>query len=120
MGKAIFTINNHTYRAKAITPSLESLASENSGRDDAGYMHIEWIREKIRKFEIQMPPMLASEAQQLINDVQGQEYTINIFDISTNTTTNIDAYTGSTKAQCYSGVIKNGIWTGFTFTATEV
>lgn len=114
-------IGSTLYSPMSIIPSFESLVSDNSGRADDGTMHIEWIKRKIRKFEITMPPMTPTEAQALLALVQGQEYTLTVFDISTNSEQNVSVYTSGSKAQCYSGVLNsNGLWTGLTFTATEM
>lgn len=108
------------YYAKAITPAFESLASEDSGRSDDGVMHITWVKPKLRKWEIQMPPLTSTEASVILNAVQGKQYSIKIFDISTNAEIEVVVYTSNSKADCYSGVIKNGLYDGFTFSAIEV
>ena len=108
------------YCAKAIAPSFESLSSEDSGRSDDGVMHITWVKSKLRKWEIQMPPLTSDEASAIINAVQGKNYSIRIFDLSTNTDIEIPVYTSNSKADCYSGVIRNGLYEGFAFSAIEV
>jgi len=60
--KGHFKIGSTTFIAKSIKPSFESLASEDSGRTDDGKMHISWIKPKLRKWEIEMPPCSSQEA----------------------------------------------------------
>ena len=47
--KGRFSINGTQYKAKAIRPSFDSLATEDSGRTDDGVMHISWVKDRLRK-----------------------------------------------------------------------
>lgn len=47
--KGRFRVDGTQFKAKAITPSFDSLATEDSGRTDDGVMHIYWIKNKLRK-----------------------------------------------------------------------
>lgn len=47
--KGNFIIGGVEFKAKAIKPSFDSLATEDSGRTDDGVMHITWIKSKLRK-----------------------------------------------------------------------
>lgn len=118
--KGHFKIGNTEFVASAIRPIFDSLADENSGRDDNGVMHIYWKRPKMRKWEITMPPMTSTQAAALINLIQGKTYTLTIWDISANAEVNVNVYTSNSAADMYSGVIMNGLWRGFKFSAIEM
>lgn len=121
--KGEFIINNNAnnkFTAKSLKPSFESLAASNSGRTDDGTMHIYWVLRKIRKLEIEMPPCTSADAARLLSLVQGREYTITYWDILDNAEKTISVYTSNSSADCYSGVIRQGLWTGLTFNAIEI
>lgn len=118
--KGCFKINNHEYVAKSIKQTFESLASEDSGRTDDGVMHITWVKSRLRKWEIEMPPCTASDAYSLLYWVQGETYYITIYDVSSDSEVTVHVYTSNSNADCYSGVIQNGLYTGLTFSAIEL
>lgn len=118
--KGNFIIDNMEYKPKSIKLSFESLASEDSGRTEDGVMHISWIKQKLRKWEIEMPPCTSSQASSILSKVQGQTYYITIFDASTNSEVTVHVYTSTSSGECYSGVLMNGLYTGITFNAIEL
>lgn len=118
--KGNFIINNIEFKPKSIKQTFESLASEDSGRTDDGVMHITWIKPKLRKWEIEMPPTNYSWAYTLLSLVQGQVYNITIWDLSSNSEVTVHVYTSNSTADCYSGVIKDGLYNGLSFSAIEV
>lgn len=118
--KGHFKIGNTEFLAKSLVVGFESLAGPNSGRTDDGIMHIDWVFRKIRKIEIEMPPMTAAEVSQLLSLVQGQEYEIIYFDPLANAEKMIGAYTSNSSSQLYSGVIRNGLYQGVAFSAIEL
>ena len=107
--KGHFKIGTSEYLAKTITPSFDSLASDDSGRTDDGVMHITWVKSKLRKWEIEMPPCSSADYA-ILNAVQGKTYDMTIWDISTNSEQLVHCYTSSAKGSCYSGIIHNGLW----------
>lgn len=120
MNDGSFKIGTKTFVAQSLKPNFESLASENSGRTDDGVMRITWVLRKIRKLEITMPPMTASEVSQLLSLVQGQEYSITYHDPLANADKTLSVYTSNSSADCYSGVIRNGLYTNVAFNAIEL
>lgn len=118
--KGHFKIGSTEFLAKSIKPNFESLASEDSGRTDDGVMHINWVLRKIRKVEIEMPPLTSLEASNLLSLVQGQTYSLTYWDILANAEKTISVYTSNSSAECYSGVIKNGLWQNLSFNAIEL
>lgn len=118
--KGCFIIDGTEFVAKSITLSFDSLATEDSGRSDDGVMHIFWIRNKLRKWEIEMPPCTAAEAYAILSKVQGQIYNITIWDLSTNSEQTVQVYTSNSNGDCYSGVLYNGLYQGIKFSAIEI
>ena len=117
-----FMINDdiQEYVAKSLKVNYESLSGEDSGRTDDGVMRINWIFRRIRKVEIEMPPMKSSDLSKLLSLVQGQEYNLTYFDPLDNAEKTIQVYTSNSKTDLYSGMILNGLWQGVAFNAIEL
>ena len=120
ISKGSFKISNKEFKAKKIKVDYESLASEDSGRTDDGVMHVYWVKRKIRKLNIEMPPMTANQVAELLPLVQGMEYNITYFDPFINGEKTIHCYTSNSSADCYSGVIKGGLYQGVSFNSIEI
>ena len=118
--KGHFSINGKEFSAKAIKVGFESLASENSGRTLDGILHIDWVLSRIRKVEIEMPPMSSADVSRLLSLVQGREYTLVYFDPLDNAEKAIEVYTSNSSSDMYSGVLYNGLWQGVKFNAIEI
>lgn len=119
--KGCFQINGKEYIAKELNTSYESLASDDSGRTLDGVMHIYWVRRRVRKISIEMPPtadkaMIAA----LLASVQGQEYQLTYWDALENAEKTINVYTSNSKSDFYSGILYNGVLQGVTFNAIEL
>jgi len=67
-----------------------------------------------------MPPCRAEEASAILSAVQGKLYTLTVFDVKSNSEISIQAYTSNSDAECYSGVLYNGLYQGIRFSAIEV
>ena len=117
-----FMINDdiQEYVAKSRKVNYESLSGEDSGRTDDGVMRIHWIFRKIRKVEIEMPPMTSQELSRLLSRVQGQEYYLTYYDPLDNVERKAKVYTSNSKTDLYSGIIMNGLWQGVSFNAIEL
>ena len=111
---------NNQFSAKSIRQQWDSLAKENSGRSDDGVMHIYWVRTKITKLNIELPPCSPTFANGILSKVQGKEYYITYFDLLTDAERTCKVYTSNSQADCYNGVILNGLWHGVSFSAIEV
>lgn len=111
---------NNQFAVKSIRQQWDSLAKENSGRSDDGIMHIYWVRTQITKLSIELPPCSPSQANSILSKVQGKEYYITYYDLLTNAERTCKVYTSNSQADCYSGVILNGLWHGVSFSAIEV
>ena len=118
--KGHFKINNEQFEAKSLRVNYESLSGEDSGRTDDGVMRINWIFKKVRKVEIEMPPMKSTDLSKLLSLVQGQEYNLTYFDPLDNAEKTIQVYTSNSKTDLYSGMILKGLWQGVAFNAIEL
>ena len=116
-----FKINDDKeFVAKSLKVNYESLSGEDSGRTDDGVMRINWIFRRIRKVEIEMPPMTSQELSKLLSRVQGQEYYLTYYDPLDNVERRAKVYTSNSKTDLYSGIIMNGLWQGVSFNAIEL
>lgn len=118
--KGCFKIGSTEYKPKSLKVTYDSLATANSGRSDNGTMKITWVRQNIRKVEIEMPPMTMSALSALLNAVSGQKYNITIHDPKSNAEATFQVYTSNAQGECYSGVLHNGLYQGVQFSAIEV
>lgn len=119
--KGNFIINNELEVApKSLMCNFESLASDNSGRTLDGVMHIYWVFNKIRKLEIELKPSTPDYLSQIFGRVQGQEYDITYWDVLENAQKTIHCYTSNGSVDCYSGIVRNGLYQGAKFNAIEI
>ena len=84
-------------------------------------MHIYWVRRRVRKVSIEMPPTSdRAMIAQLLASVQGQEYNLTYWDQLENAEKTINVYTSTSKSDWYNGVVYNGIAQGVSFNAIEL
>ena len=115
--------NDHTameFAPKSMKITYDSLATSKSGRADDGTMKISWVRKNIRKIEIVMPPMKATQVDNLLKRVSGKTYDMTFWDPRTGAEDTATMYTSNATADCYSGVVLNGLYQGVEFHAIEV
>lgn len=67
-----------------------------------------------------MPPCKEDTIYRLINLVQGKEYYLTYYDPSIRGNRTILCYTSNAGTDTYSGVVHNGLYTGFEFHAIEI
>lgn len=118
--KGCFKIGSTEYKPKNLKFTYDSLATSKSGRADDGTMHITWVRQNIRKLEITMPPMKASQLDNLLSAVSGKTYNMTFYDPRTASEVTVAMYTSNASGECYSGVLLNGLYEGVQFSAIEV
>lgn len=118
--KGCFKIGSTEYKPKNLKFTYDSLATSKSGRADDGTMHITWVRQNIRKLEITMPPMKASQLDNLLSAVSGKKYNMTFYDPRTASEVTVEMYTSNASGECYSGVLLNGLYEGVSFSAIEV
>lgn len=119
-GKGNFKIGSTEYAPKSLKVTYDSLATAKSGRSDNGTMNITWVRQNIRKLEIEMPPMKMSALSALLSAVSGKKYNMTFHDPRTNTEVTVEMYTSNANGECYSGVLYGGLYQGVQFSAIEV
>lgn len=98
---------------------FESLATPDSGRTDNGEMHVEFIRERIRKIKCTLPPMTQEEVARALDAVLGKKYYLDYIDPIHGLHT-VHVYTSTGSAELYNARIHGGLWTGITFNAIEL
>ena len=119
-GKGNFKIGSTEWSPKSLKFTYDSLATSKSGRADDGTMVITWVRTNIRKLEITMPPMKASDLDDLLTAVSGKKYNMTFYDPRTASEVTVQMYTSNAQGECYSGVLLNGLYQGVQFSAIEV
>ena len=107
-------INGVRYSPQSLNITYDSLASAE--------IHITYIRNKMVKLDITMPPADARTYTALINAVQGKaNLSVAYWDPSTGAEITKQMYCSNSKAEWYSGVItSNGILTGLSFSLIEM
>ena len=118
--KGNFKIGSKEYSPKSLKVTYDSLATANSGRADDGTMVINWVRQNIRKIEIEMPPMKMAALSTLLTAVSGKKYNLTFHDPRSNAEVTVQVYTSNSQGECYSGVLLNGLYQGVQFSAIEV
>ena len=83
-----------------VTVQYSSLASEDSGRDESGYMHITWLRPLVRKVGLKYAMMTGDELEYMRLMMQGKEFSFTFAD--SNGVTTMDAYTSEINATLYT------------------
>lgn len=111
--KGNFMIGATEFVPKSLKIGYESLASDESRRVESGVMKIFWVRPKMVKLEIEMPPFKYEDRNNLISLVQGKIYDITFFDPDTNSERTVQVYTSNSSVDLYSGVLYNGMYNGF-------
>ena len=81
-----------------LKPDFESIATENSGRADGGYMHLEWVYRRVRKLEIELRPHNVEYISSILNLVHGRTYYITFWDLITNSEMTKFVYTSTSSA----------------------
>ena len=62
------------FAPQSMKPSFDSLATEDSGRSDDGVMHIYWVKNRYRKFDITLRPDTPENISKVLNLVMGKIY----------------------------------------------
>lgn len=77
-----------------------NVTGESTGRDEAGIMHIDWVRPDVRKVFLTYKAISASEVAYLQNLMQGKEFVFTFRDQGAVKTMN--AYVGESSYEAYS------------------
>ncbi len=97
----------------------ESLASSDSGRTEAGFMQIDWLRTEITKVYFTYETMTTDELSYMLSLVQGKEFTLTYYDPIDKAVRTIECYTSTSSMKLYNAVLYNGMWHSVTFNAIE-
>jgi len=97
------------FSPKAIQFSVDSLATEESGRTADGVMHIDWILDRTRKLEVELRPDTPDNLYAILNKVQGKIYYLTFFDPITNAEMTRKMYTSNESVNWYNGRIFSGL-----------
>ena len=108
------------FAPQSMKPSIDSLATEDSGRSDDGVMRIIYVLDRIRKLEITLRPDTTENISAILNKVIGRSYYITFWDIATNSELTRKCYTSNGSADWYSGVLYNGLLQNASFNAIEL
>lgn len=99
--------------------TYDSLASEDSGRNDNGVMQIEWIKSRLRKLKCTLPPTPHDRIKTYLGAVLGKDYEIEYLDPIDGERV-LHAYTPGGSLNLYNARIHGGLWYNITFTAIEM
>ena len=77
-----------------------NVAGADSGRDESGVMHIDWVRRDVRKVYLHYNFMTATELSTLFALTQGKEFTFTFRDKGVTET--MSAYVGETSYEFYT------------------
>ena len=101
-GKGWWAVNGEPIYVPAFNTKVEhsNVVGASSGRGSDGIMHIDWVRNDVRKVYLKYGAMTKSELYTLFDLMQGKEFTFTFRDMGTTKTMN--AYVGDTNYNFYS------------------
>ena len=96
-----------------------NVVGADSGRDETGIMHIDWVRRDVRKVYLHYNAITETELAYLMNLMQGKEFTFKFIDQGSVQT--IDAYVGESSYEfySYSSAYDDGVYTNFEIHVVE-
>lgn len=97
-----------------------NIVGSNSGRDETGYMHIDWVRRDVRKVFLHYNAITETELAYLMGLMQGEEFTFKFKDQGSVQT--INAYVGESNYQfySYSAAYNEGVYIDFSINVIEL
>ena len=97
-----------------------NIAGASSGRDEAGIMHIDWVRRDVRKVYLQYKAITATELAYMQNLMQGKEFTFKFYDQGSVQT--ISAYVGESNYEfySYSNIYSEGVYINYEIHVIEL
>ena len=79
-----------------------NVVGSSSGRDESGYMHIDWQRRDVRKINLHYNAITATELKYMEDLMQGQSFTFKFLQDTTSNVQTISAYAGESSYESYS------------------
>ena len=112
--------NSHIY-----TPSTpckiehSNIVGADSGHDETGIMHIDWVRRDVRKVFLKYNAITETELAYMMGLMQGKEFTFKFIDQGSVQT--IDAYVGESTYDfySYSAAYDEGVYVNFEIHVVE-
>lgn len=97
-----------------------NVVGADSGRDETGIMHIDWVRRDVRKVYIHYNAITETELAYIMNLMQGKEFQFRFRDQGATQT--IDAYASESNYQfySYSSLYAEGVYTDFEIHVIEL
>lgn len=97
-----------------------NVVGADSGRDESGLMHIDWVARDKRKVFLHYNAMSASELSTMVTALQGKEFSFKYLDMGSVVT--MDAYCGECTYQFYtnSSLYDEAIYTDVEFHVIEM
>ena len=97
-----------------------NVAGASSGRDEAGIMHIDWVRRDCRKVYLKYKAITATELQYMMSKMQGKEFEFKFLDQGSVQT--MDAYVGESSYEfySYSEIYTEGVYINFEIHVIEI
>ena len=109
--------NTNIYVPSKCKVEHSNVTGSSTGRDEAGYMHIDWLRRDVRKACLTYAAITGSELAWLMGLMQGKEFTFTFLEDSTTYTMN--GYVGECSYEHYSYGIGDKVYTNFSINVIE-
>lgn len=94
-----------------------NITGPSTGRDEAGYMHIDWRRRDVRKVFLVYRAITGTELNWLMGLMQGKEFQFTFLEDSATYTMN--AYVGECSYESYSYAMGDKVYTNFSINVIE-
>lgn len=94
-----------------------NITGSSTGRDEAGYMHIDWVRRDVRKVYLTYKAMTGTELDWIMGLMQGKEFSFTFLEDSATYTMN--AYVGECNYESYSYGIGDKVYTNVSINVIE-
>ena len=90
-----------------------NVVGADSGRDETGIMHIDWVRTDVRKVLLHYNAITKTELAYMMSKMQGKEFTFKFLDQGAVQT--INAYVGESNYEfySYSSAYSEAVYTNF-------
>lgn len=95
-----------------------NITGSSTGRDESGYMHIDWVRRDVRKVYLTYKAITGTELAYMMNLMQGKEFSFTF--LQDNVVQTINAYVGECSYESYSYVIGDRVYTNFSINVIEL
>lgn len=97
-----------------------NVVGADSGRDDSGLMHIDWVRRDVRKIFVHYNAITQTELNYVMGLMQGEEFTFKFLDQGSVQTINAYAGESSYEFYSYSNMYAEGVYTNFEIHVIEL